>query len=140
MTGFERLKIFEVDLLALVGPAFDPENPWSEGQPRVVDEHHEFLKLVDMLPSCIETVRLFDHYMFERNTSYLSSILDRFREERASKLPLLQEITIFWTVGAVDEYCNEAERTREQQRLDNERDRTLVRLLPISQAAGIKVG
>lgn len=65
-------------------------------------EHDKFPRLVDMLPFCLEIVRIFNNDVFNRDIGYLSSIIDRFSEERAPKLPLLQEITFCWTIDIPD--------------------------------------
>ena len=95
MTKFRKLKFIELDIEMLCGPAYDPENP--------VDLYNDcenlgdpaWPALVDLLPRSIQKVNIRVRSPMGDNTECITRLFMNFEAERSTKLPNLEEITLF---------------------------------------------
>ncbi|EON96232.1 putative f-box domain protein [Phaeoacremonium minimum UCRPA7] len=95
MTGFKRLKALELDVNMLMAPAF---NKFSKNEEWLDEEgppgDAAMPRLVDMLPSSIEAVRLFNQEYNEKQMECVRALFKGLQEEQSMKLPHLQLVEL----------------------------------------------
>ncbi|TLS30314.1 hypothetical protein PpBr36_03778 [Pyricularia pennisetigena] len=103
-TGFPSLKILELDVRMLMGPARTEEvvaayskkayGPWPPRECANIPPARP--RLVDILPSQLETFRLFCSMFEQDDLDCIKAMISDFRAERAASLPHLLEMGFYY--------------------------------------------
>lgn len=91
MKGFQCLRILELDLDMLIGPSFDPEEEYEDDD---ASGDPAFPRLVDLLPTTIESIRLVANSWRPDRIQCVKKLFDGFEEERNLKVPYLKNIVL----------------------------------------------
>lgn len=99
MSGFKRLRVLEVDLQVFLGGEFEPHDDWLESDDvEAMKDVPVLPAFVDMFPASMETVKMYRECMDKTDISRVCTMLDRFAAEKNTKLPLLKDFTLFFSI------------------------------------------
>ncbi|ELQ44340.1 hypothetical protein OOU_Y34scaffold00090g5 [Pyricularia oryzae Y34] len=103
-TGFPSLKILELDVRMMMGPARTEEvvaayskkayGPWPPRECANVPPARP--RLIDLLPPQLETFRLFCSMLEQDDLDCIKALISELRAERAASLPRLQEMGFYY--------------------------------------------